>query len=467
MSDILKVNNPTAGFDNASRTHPVSVNDTNVQNIVDMTKVTRSDGKSGNAEKELGLNYGSNFGTFLEALRNTPNITEILSDILFQMSGETQQVSQSGFMSELTNILKGMNLTQDELLSFIKEQSSAAGKFNNVFFQAVEKLLENTKSADLQMEMLNFVKIYNDASSSQSTLKNIQSILKNISTYMTSNYRQPLQNIMDKLTELNQNRSEGSQSDITSFLKKEVVPFLSNYIKNTNNMGKVRDFIAMLTLSIAKYENGSMDKLGQSFNRLMDFRDFNNVFNGITVDDLKKLIQNENTNETDFSKYFTDALKRGLKGEGGWETKSAFQNILQSLLLNESVYMPLNHIMVPAYIDGRPMFSEIWVDPKHKEKNEKGVKEDCKRLLVKFDIKDLGLFDLIITQKKNGVDLQLYYPEALKQREDGIKKDIAGIMEKNGLNLRNFALGMSSKSKTIEEVFPQIYERINMIDVKI
>lgn len=134
MSDILKVNNPTAGFDNASRTHPVSINDTNVQNIVDMTKVTRTDGKSGNAEKELGLNYGSNFGTFLEALRNTPNITDILADILFQMSGETQQTGQSGFIAELTNIINSMNLTQDELLSFIKEQASAAGKFNSVFF---------------------------------------------------------------------------------------------------------------------------------------------------------------------------------------------------------------------------------------------------------------------------------------------------------------------------------------------
>ena len=230
-------------------------------------------------------------------------------------------------------------------------------------------------------------------------------------------------------------------------------------------MGKVRDFIAMLTLNIAKYENGSMDKLEQSFNRLMDFRDFKSVFNGMSIDNLKQMIQNEN--ETDFSKYFTDAVKRGLKGEGGWETKTAFQSILQSLLLNESVYMPLNHIMVPANIDGRTMFSEIWVDPKHKEKNDKGQKEECKRLLVKFDIKDLGFFDLIITQRKNGVDLQLYYPEALKQKEDIIKKDIAGIMEKNGLSLKNFALGMSFKKKTIEEVFPQIYERINMINVKI
>ena len=83
MSEILKVNTPTSGYENASRTQPISVNNTNVQNVVDMTKVTRSDGKSGNAEKELGLKYDSNFGTFLEILRNTPNITEILSEMLF------------------------------------------------------------------------------------------------------------------------------------------------------------------------------------------------------------------------------------------------------------------------------------------------------------------------------------------------------------------------------------------------
>ena len=97
--------------------------------------------------------------------------------------------------------IKRYEFNSGRAFEFYKGAVIGSRKVNNVFFQAVEKLLENTKSADLQMEMLNFVKIYNDASSSQSTLKNIQSILKNISTYMTSNYRQPLQNIMDKLTE--------------------------------------------------------------------------------------------------------------------------------------------------------------------------------------------------------------------------------------------------------------------------
>ena len=38
------------------------------------------------------------------------------------------------------------------------------------------------------------------------------------------------------------------------------------------------------------------------------------------------------------------------------EAKTVFANIINSLLLNESVYMPLLHLMIPADIGGRLMF---------------------------------------------------------------------------------------------------------------
>ena len=101
------------------------------------------------------------------------------------------------------------------------------------------------------------------------------------------------------------------------------------------------------------------------------------------------------------------------------------------------------------------------------KKNEKGQKENCKRLLIKFNIKDIGFFDLVITQKQSGIDLQLYYPEKLKKNENLIKKDISNIIEKNGMSLKTFSLNVLLKQKKLEEIFPQIYERINTVDVKI
>ena len=74
MSDILKVSVPTSGYENNTRTNPITVNDTNIQNIVDPSKVMRPDGQSGNAEQQLSLNYESNFESFLAALKKRPNM---------------------------------------------------------------------------------------------------------------------------------------------------------------------------------------------------------------------------------------------------------------------------------------------------------------------------------------------------------------------------------------------------------
>ena len=89
------------------------------------------------------------------------------------------------------------------------------------------------------------------------------------------------------------------------------------------------------------------------------------------------------------------------------------------------------------------------------------------RNLIKFDIKDLGFFDLIVSQHKGKVEVQLFYPPSLAADEKALKKDIASIVEKNGFSAANVALGRSVKPKTITEVFPKIYERKNGVNAKI
>ena len=54
-----------------------------------------------------------------------------------------------------------------------------------------------------------------------------------------------------------------------------------------------------------------------------------------------------------------------------------------------------------------------------------------------------------------------------KKNENLIKKDISNIIEKNGMSLKTFSLNVLLKQKKLEEIFPQIYERINTVDVKI
>ena len=466
MPDILKVSVPTSGYENNVKTNPITINDAQIPNIVDPSKVTRPDGQQASLEQQLSLFYESNFDGFISALRNSPDVVELFSQIFFQMGIEVKSGIGDKFAEELAKFLQMTKMSEGDLLSFIKNQAESSMKFQGPFFQLLQQVMNQTSSTELQREILNFLKTYNSVDSSASTMNNMYSILDNIAKYLTSNYRAPLEQLMQKL-HLPQAFSswQGSDPANIALLKKEIIPFLSNYIKQTNDMGPVRNLITMLMLNIAKYENGSMGRLTQAFERLMNYQDFNRVLGNMKPEDLRQILL-EKTGQA-YADQFHALVERGIKGEAGLEAKSVFQNIMQSLLLNESVYMPLQHFMIPIDLMGKMLFSEIWVDPNHKRKNEKGETRQSSKLLIKFDIKDVGFFDLIIVQEDRSIDLQLYYPASFADKEKQIQKDIAQLVEKNGLILRTALYARSWKPKTISEVFPQIYERKNAINVKI
>ena len=466
MPDILKVSVPTSGYENNVKTNPITINDAQIPNIVDPSKVTRPDGQQASLEQQLSLFYESNFDGFISALRNSPDVVELFSQIFFQMGIEVKSGIGDKFAEELAKFLQMTKMSEGDLLSFVKNQAESSMKFQGPFFQLLQQVMNQTSSTELQREILNFLKTYNSVDSSASTMNNMYSILDNIAKYLTSNYRAPLEQLMQKL-HLPQAFSswQGSDPANIALLKKDIIPFLSNYIKQTNDMGPVRNLITMLMLNIAKYENGSMGRLTQAFERLMNYQDFNRVLGNMKPEDLRQILL-EKTGQA-YADQFYALVERGIKGEAGLEAKSVFQNIMQSLLLNESVYMPLQHFMIPIDLMGKMLFSEIWVDPNHKRKNEKGETRQSSKLLIKFDIKDVGFFDLIIVQEDRSIDLQLYYPASFVDKEKQIQKDIAQLVEKNGLILRTALYARSWKPKTISEVFPQIYERKNAINVKI
>lgn len=465
MSDVLKVSVPTSGYENNTRTNPISVNDTNIQNIVDPSKVMRPDGQSGNAEKQLLLNYESNFDNFVAALKKNPNMIEVFSQLFFQMGMEVQSGIKSGFTEEIAKFMQLLQMSEGDLLKFLKEQLNGGVRFHGKFFQSLQQVLYGTNSSDLQREILHFLKTYNNVDAAPSTMKNMQSILKNMLKYLPSGFRGDLSQLMEQLQSAGGEGQLGANAEKLAILKQGIVPLLSAYVKRTNDLGTARDMITMLTLNIAKYENGSFEKLQQSLLRLMDFKDFRAQFPDMDLQALETMLTNKQTNEQ--MDQFLSLLQSGMNGEGGWETKTAFQNIMQALLVNQSVYMPLLHFMLPVELLGNLMFSEIWIDPESEQSDGKGGIKNVRKLLIKFDIQDVGFFDLIIAEENSTIDLQLYYPKALIPMEKNIKKDIAALIERNGLTLRSASFSQSIRPKTISEVFPKIYERKNGVNVKI
>ena len=235
-------------------------------------------------------------------------------------------------------------------------------------------------------------------------------------------------------------------------------------------MGRIRDLISLLTFNTSRYESGNLDNVVQAFEKLMDFPTFQKNFAGMSAADFRAMLQNVDFDRAAGKMPWVDSLlnimQAGIKGEAGIENREAFMNIMKAMLVNESVYMPVMHAMIPVVLDGVPMFSEIWVDP-DEESSTPGSSERGIKLLIKFDLKDVGFFDVMMYYEKGKMDMLIHYPEELSGHESEIREGIRKIMSRNHLELEYLAVEQGEEPIQVSAAFPKIFERRNSVNVTI
>lgn len=169
----------------------------------------------------------------------------------------------------------------------------------------------------------------------------------------------------------------------------------------------------------------------------------------------------------EWSDKFLNVLRMGAEGKAGIENREDFMTLIHGMLINESVYMPVLHLMIPFILDGTPVFSEIWLDPDDSSGESGSTGESGVKLLLKFDMKDVGFFDIFCYYEDGKMDLLLHYPENLIKEEKEIREGIADILKKNGMEVRYLAVEQGKESIPVSAAFPQIYERRNAVNVTI
>jgi len=475
VADLLKVTTPLTGSENSTRTNPIRENDSSIQNIVNPSKVVRPDGREGVSTdtQRKALNYESNYETFMQMVRDTPGLTQMITDLIYSRMGIVVSSGMGeNFTEEIANFMEMLKMTQGELVYFLKNQAASAVKFKGAFFNVLRQILDQTPSIELKTSILDFLKRYNDMSAGPHLMNQIMQNLQNIKQSIPRSYGDTLAELMTKLYT---GSEQGDTTANTAVLKNEIIPYLSKYVSATYDLGKARDWMTMLTLNIARYENGEKSAFLKAFSQMMTFGSVREKLGDISPEQLGKILANTEferaTQQYTLMDKLTEILETGMNGtESTHEAKTVFANIINSLLLNESVYMPLLHLMIPADIGGRLMFSEMWIDPDDQSNGNdgsNGEKEKQIRLFIKFDIKDVGYFEMILLSKQENVDMQLYYPEKLSTYKKMIQDGVSNIMERNGLRFQSFYTDVLQTPKTISEVFPKLYERMNAVNVRI
>ncbi len=471
MIDLIKPTTPSMGQEHVGRTKPHNAGETNILNVPDPTKVTKTNQQTVYTERQNEKfipNFQSNFDQFLSILKNTPGLSTLYSELFFSKMGSLIQSGLSqGFTEEINQYMKLLNMTEGELLNFLKSQQSTAVKFNGPFFDMLRQVLSGPVSQDVKGAIVDFLQKYDSLSSSNHILNNIISNLNGIAGKIPGNFSSELMGLIEKLN--TGNGALDSQANL-AILKNEIIPFLSSYVGRTHDFGAVRDLISLVVLNLARYENGTEESFVKSFRGLMGYSDIKGLMDGISIQDLEKFFLNNKPQDQNnaLMDKLINIISRGLGGEAGSQSKVAFQNILSSMLINESVYMPLVHITLPADVNGQLLFSEMWIDPEAKGSNQLPNPENCFKLMIKFDIKDVGFFEtVLLVQDDNKVFIELFYPEEYAHLDRAIKEGINEILTRNDFQIQSLNVGKMDRPKTLSEVFPKIYEGRNAVNVTI
>lgn len=472
MADILRVTTPLTGQDAASKVRPTGQDPTssNINNLINPARVPKNDSKGlydDNETNRFSPNLKSNFDNFLNRVANAPSMSSETAKLFFNRYGSIVNSGMGeGIAEEMSRFLQMMKVTDAELLALLKGMQGSSVKFTGEFFDILRNLMSNKNtSMDTKHLILEFLRRYDAISGNEHNLQNIMSNLNNIADRMMKSSAEQLREL---LMGLDTSAGKGNVDENLANMRENIIPFLSAYISRTKDFGSVRDNISLFILNFTRYEMGGKEAFSNALNSLLGVPDISSkVTNNMVAELVDKIFANMSGDKaTVLQDQLVNILTKGLDGQAGYQNTQVFQNILQSALLNESVYMPLLHLMVPVDYNGRQMFSEMWVDPNSNEGDEKDGGNAVK-LFVKFDIKDLGFFEMIMLVQNSKVDMQLFYPESLEPMKTQIREGIFTIIERNDLKFRSYMADKCVKPKPISDVFKKLFEGRNMINVTV
>ena len=479
MANLMGVTNPVSGQDNANINRQLPNNasaNQNIQNASNLDRVNRSDNRTEqqNAGDSTGpgkaLRYDSNFQAFMQNLRATPELNLTLAQIILQYKSVVSSGMQQGIAQEMSQLLQMLPMNEKQLGQFLNQQLHDSERFNGPLFNLLREAYSQSQSEAIKGDILQFLKRYSDYTSTNHIQGNLLRTMTNISRHIPASFGSQLMALAQQLGE---QFSTGDRAAALKLLQTKILPFLGEYTEKTHDMGTSRSLISQLALDISRFENGSTEGLLQSLNQLISHSSLRSRLGNMTPEALLNFIKNSDfakaPQENKFANQLAKTAHAALRGDGGLEAQEAFRDIVKALLINESVYMPLKHMMIPIEWQDRMMFSELWLDPDAEDNMHRGgdLRDNTYRLLFKLDIQGLGFFDIVMASRGDEVELLVSCPEQVASFSNVIQGEMNRILTENGLRPTGVQVVQMQQPLAISAVFPKIAEGENSLNVQI
>ena len=232
MPDLLGATNPVPGYDNSipNRNIPVSPDNTQIQNVPDPSKVVRADRRTeqqDSGQQNAGnVRYDSNFQTFLQRLRETPNLAESLSRLFITREGTVVSSGlTSGVAAEMAKALEMIQVDQGALEQFLLSQLQTGTRLGGPMFALLRSAYTRAASDSVRADILSFVKSYLDWSDSGHIGGNLLRNVQGMADAMPASWGDKLRDVAGELANT---LDAGDREGALTLLKQRVIPFMSS-----------------------------------------------------------------------------------------------------------------------------------------------------------------------------------------------------------------------------------------------
>lgn len=410
------------------------------------------------------IHFESNVQNFLSRLSQGMSLSKELNELFFRDLGTAAEISDPETDALYQALLKEMDLQNPEqLMEFMDSINRSQRGFAGDFFQSMQSILSAPVSQQLKDEVFQFVKSFDNMSAGPHLLVQLKDIGNDLTQLIVPSARQQFTAL---LNEINWEETPGNTERNAKVMNEKIIPFLAKYISKNHHYGAVRTASAFFVLYAAKYENGDQARLRTAFARLLKNASFRSYFQKDPEESFQELVkqaEQKQMGESRFPELFAEMLERGAEGKAGGDSIERYMSVLNSLLMNESVYMPLLHMLIPFHYQDKNVVSEMWVDPDAEDESINKVQ----RFFVKFQIEDKGSFELVSTVKDASVSMQMFIPHELTMDSEQMNQDIQEILKRNGLKVKSLLITGKERDLRVDEVFPKIRERAKSINVKV
>lgn len=442
-------------------------------NIADPTKVTKTPEKDyENQIRQELFNYNpdSVFDKFIKSLQNSPIMYEEAKKLLFSKQFINNIKNDPALSVFFDSFLANIKMNDAEILDFLKFQQGTYTKFQGEFFDMLRALLsKNPGNKELQTVLKNFLRSYDCFVSVKEINSSINSTFKNIEKSLPEILKAPFNELTGKFI-------YGDTSAMDSnleLLKNEILPFIGRYISKMNDFGIIRNYVSVLVHNLVRLEYGSKANFSEELESLFEFLKYNFQLDKKQMELLKTSLINTYEAKTNIKNHsiesFLKLLDKGISDSENAVTKGLMEDVTESLLFSQNVNIPLLHMFLPLNYKGMYMFSEIWIGEDEDRPDDKRKSENYKshKVFITFEVQNLGYFETILKLKDSVLSLDIYIPGSLSGQAEKIKNDLNFLLSKNNVTIESIRVQECVKVRRFSEVFTNLTERKNSVDVTI